>query len=75
MATEAPPGSLAKADHFKLGARTAAPAAAAESRSSRRLVKADERGQTTPVSRAERAKAFLRAKNNGVRDIAITTRL
>jgi hypothetical protein len=66
---------LAKTDHFKLGARTAAPAAAAESRSSRRRVKADERGQTTPVSRAERAKAFLRAENNGVRDIAITTRL
>jgi hypothetical protein len=57
---------------LQVGARTAAPAAAAESRSSLRLVKADERGQTTPVSRAERAKAFLSAKNNGVRDMTIT---
>jgi hypothetical protein len=64
--------SSALTRQFKEGASTAAPAAAADRRSNRRLVSAEDRGQTTPRSREASAKDFFTAANKGVRDMAMT---
>ena len=53
--------SLAKALQSKTGDSAAAPAAAADSRSNRRLVSAEDCGRTKPQSWNETAKAFLTA--------------
>jgi hypothetical protein len=74
MAIEGLAPSLAEARQSKTGDNAAAPAAAAESLSSRRLDSAEFRGRAILRSWAATAKAFFMAAKRGVRDMASSIR-